>query len=339
MREEHLMKTCSETDTKGVLKIVEDVLAGNIRAVARLIRDIDNGRPETRSTLKALHPHTGNAYVLGITGAPGVGKSTLVDQMVRHLRKKEKTVGVLAVDPSSPFSGGAILGDRIRMQRHSTDQGVYIRSLATRGQFGGVTQSTIAAIDVLDAMGKDYIIVETVGVGQGEIDVVKSADTTIIVVIPGMGDGIQAVKAGILEAGDLFLINKSDKEGARRTLMDLTTMIEMNPDKYKNGAWKPPVLMAEAKYDKGVVALLNKVEKHREHVKFLPASLKRQYNEERTRTELTEMIKKRIVEDVLKDLALSGELKNAVDAILDGTKDPYSACDELVLPKIRVERT
>ncbi|MCP4683672.1 MAG: methylmalonyl Co-A mutase-associated GTPase MeaB, partial [Desulfobacterales bacterium] len=167
--------------------IVDKIRAGDIRAVARLIRDIDDGNPGVRETLKHLYPYTGKAYVIGITGAPGVGKSTLVDQMIAHLRKQGGTVGVLAVDPTSPFSGGAILGDRIRMQRHSMDKGVFIRSLATRGHFGGLTRSTRSSIDVLDAMGKDYILVETVGVGQDEVDVVKSAHSTVIVVMPGMG--------------------------------------------------------------------------------------------------------------------------------------------------------
>ncbi|HBF42613.1 MAG TPA: methylmalonyl Co-A mutase-associated GTPase MeaB, partial [Desulfobacteraceae bacterium] len=175
--------------------VAERVKSGDVRAVARLIRDIDDGMPGVREILKDLYPSTGKAYIIGITGAPGVGKSTLVDQMISHLRKREKTVGVLAVDPTSPFSGGAILGDRIRMQRHSMDQGVFIRSMATRGHFGGLTQSSRSAIDVLDAMGKDYVIVETVGVGQDEVDVVKSAHTTVVVVVPGMGDDIQAIKA------------------------------------------------------------------------------------------------------------------------------------------------
>ncbi|MEE9420963.1 MAG: methylmalonyl Co-A mutase-associated GTPase MeaB, partial [Desulfatiglandaceae bacterium] len=185
-----------------VSRVVEKVISGDVRTEARLIRDIDDGIPEVRQALKELYSHTGRALVIGITGAPGVGKSTLVDQMLSRLRRRNKTVGVLAVDPTSPFSGGAILGDRVRMQRHSMDEGVFIRSLATRGHFGGLTQSTRSAIDVLDAMGKDYIIVETVGVGQDEIDIVKSAHTTVIVVIPGMGDDIQAIKAGILEIGD-----------------------------------------------------------------------------------------------------------------------------------------
>jgi len=188
------------------------VLAGDTRAVARLISDIDDGIPGVRQVLKELYPHTGNAYIIGITGAPGVGKSTLVDQMLVHLRKKRKTVGIIAVDPTSPFSGGAILGDRIRMQRHSNDEGIFIRSLATRGHFGGLTQSTRSTIDVLDAMGKDYIIVETVGVGQDEVEIARNAHTTVIVLIPAMGDDIQAIKAGILEAGDIFVINKAEME-------------------------------------------------------------------------------------------------------------------------------
>ncbi len=201
--------------------VVEKVVAGDVRTVSRLIRDIDDGIPEVRETLRELYAHTGNAYVIGITGSPGVGKSTLVDQMIRHLRKREKTVGILAVDPTSPFSGGAILGDRVRMQQHATDKGVFIRSMATRGYFGGLTQSTRSAVDVLDAMGKEFIIIETVGVGQDEVDVAKSAHTTVIVVIPGMGDDIQAIKAGILEAGDIFAINKADREGVERKIIFL----------------------------------------------------------------------------------------------------------------------
>ncbi|MGD9240175.1 MAG: ATP/GTP-binding protein, partial [Desulfobacterales bacterium] len=173
---------------------VEKILAGDIRMMSRLIRDIDDGIPEVREILKELHPHTGNAYVIGVTGAPGVGKSTLVNEMIRHFRLNRKTVGVLAIDPTSPFSGGAILGDRVRMQRHAADEGVFIRSLATRGYFGGLTQSTKGAVDILDAIGKDYIIIETVGVGQDEVDVAKSAQTTIIVIVPDMGDDIQAIK-------------------------------------------------------------------------------------------------------------------------------------------------
>jgi LAO/AO transport system kinase len=314
--------------------VVKKVVAGDVRTVARLIRDIDDRIPEVRETLKDLYSHTGKAYVIGITGAPGVGKSTLVDQMVSHIRKREKTVGVLAVDPTSPFSGGAILGDRVRMQRHSMDPGVFIRSLATRGHFGGLTQSTRSAIDVLDAMGKDYIIVETVGVGQDEVDVVKTAHTTVIVVIPGMGDDIQAIKAGILETGDIFLINKADREGTDKTLSDLRLMIEMDQRKYEGGKWKPPILKIESLFDKGVAEFLEEVEKHRSYLLGRTGGLELRKNKSKAKEELVEMIRNRLIEEVLGKLTETGEFDRAVQAIVEGKTDPYSACDELVLPVI-----
>lgn len=314
--------------------MAKKVIAGDIRSVARLIRDIDDGMPEVRDTLKALYPHTGNAYVIGITGAPGVGKSTLVDQMVNHLRKNDKTVGVLAVDPTSPFSGGAILGDRVRMQRHSMDDGVFIRSLATRGHFGGLTQSTRSSIDVLDAMGKDYILVETVGVGQDEVDVVRSAHTTVIVVIPGMGDDIQAIKAGILEVGDIFVINKADREGTDKTLSDLRLMIDMDQKKYAEGKWKPPILKAQAVFDKGVDALLKEIEKHRKYVGDAGGGFQLRRKREKVHQELAEMVKNRLIEEVVNQLTETGEFDEAVEAIVEGKVDPYTACDKLVLPRL-----
>ena len=313
---------------------VEKVIAGDVRTVARLIRDIDDRVPGVREILKALYAHTGHAYVIGITGAPGVGKSTLVDQMLAHLRKAGKTVGVLAVDPTSPFSGGAILGDRIRMQRHSLDEGVFIRSLATRGHFGGLTQSTRSAIDVLDAMGKDYILVETVGVGQDEVDVVKSAQTTIIVVIPGMGDDIQAIKAGILEVGDIFVINKADREGADKTLNELRQMISMGHQKYKEGKWTPPILKVEAVFDRGVVELLEAIEKHRAYLMESGGDQHLVRRKQRIREELAEMVKNRLVQEVLDQLIESGDFERAVEAILAGEMDPYTASDDLVLSKL-----
>ena len=312
--------------------IVEKVVSGDVRTVARLIRDIDDGMPEVRDVLKELYPHTGNAYVIGITGAPGVGKSTLVDQMIAHLRKRDKTVGVLAVDPTSPFSGGAILGDRVRMQRHSMDRAVFIRSLATRGHFGGLTQSTRSAIDVLDAMGKDYILVETVGVGQDEVDVVRSAHTTVIVVIPGMGDDIQAIKAGILEVGDIFLINKADRDGSDKTFTDLRLMIEMDQRKYEKGAWKPPILKAQAVFDEGVAEFMEAIESHARYLKSTFGGLDIRRQKDMVRQELGEMIKARLLEEVIGKLTGTGEFDKAVQAIADGKIDPYSACDNLVLP-------
>ncbi|VBB41279.1 putative enzyme [uncultured Desulfatiglans sp.] len=317
-------------------EIVEKVIAGDVRTVARLIRDIDDRMPHVRDILKALYPYTGRAYVIGITGAPGVGKSTLVDRMVSHLRQREKTVGVLAVDPTSPFSGGAILGDRVRMQRHSMDKGVFIRSLATRGHFGGVTQSTRSAIDVLDAMGKDYIIVETVGVGQDEVDVVKSAHTTVIVVIPGMGDDIQAIKAGILEVGDIFLINKADRDGADKTMTDLRLMIDMDQKKYAEGRWKPPILKAQAVFDEGVVELIEAIDRHRAYIEETCGTLRFRQQRRYVREELAQLIKDRLVEEMIGRLIASGEFDQAVDRIADGSLDPYSACDDLVLPHLQI---
>ena len=313
--------------------IAEKIISGDIRAVARLIRDIDDNVPEAREVLKDLYPYTGKAYVVGITGAPGVGKSTLVDQMVAHLRKAKKTVGVLAVDPTSPFSGGAILGDRVRMQRHSMDEGVFIRSMATRGYFGGLTQSTRSAIDVLDAMGKDYIIVETVGVGQDEIDIVRSAHTTIITLVPGMGDDIQALKAGILEVGDIFVINKADREGADRTINDIRLMIEMDEKRYKNG-WKPPILTAQAVFDKGVKEILDEIENHRKHL-LSSKQMQSIFKYEKARNDLSEMIKDRIVHDILDDIIHSSEFEETLHLILKRKIDPYTACDNIVLKKIK----
>lgn len=314
-------------------EIVQKIISGDIRATAKLIRDIDDKVPEVREVLKDLYPSTGKAYVIGITGAPGVGKSTLVDQMVTHLRTAGKTVGVLAVDPTSPFSGGAILGDRIRMQRHSMDEGVFIRSMATRGYFGGLTQSTRSAIDVLDAMGKDYILVETVGVGQDEIDIVQSAHTTIIMLVPGMGDDIQALKAGILEVGDLFVVNKADREGADRTINDLRLMIEMDENRYRAG-WKPPIVTTQAVFNQGIQEVLEQIEKHRA---FLSSSPERQttLKYEKAKNDLTEMIKDRIITDVLADLVSSGEFEKAIRSIMERRVDPYTACDTILSNRLK----
>jgi LAO/AO transport system kinase len=308
----------------------EKVISGDVRAVARLIRDIDDGMPGVQAVLKEIYPHTGRAYVIGITGAPGVGKSTLVDQMVGHLRGQGKTVGVLAVDPTSPFSGGAILGDRVRMQRHSLDDGVFIRSLATRGHFGGLTQSTRSAIDVLDAMGKDVVIVETVGVGQDEVDVVKSAHSTVIVVIPGMGDDIQAIKAGILEAGDIFVINKSDREGTDKTLSDLRLMIDMDQKKYEGGRWKPPIIKTQAVFDKGITELLDEIENHKKSLKKSAGGLYFRKKKDKVREELADMVKQRLIDVVLERIIDTGEFEEAVESVVSGKMDPYSACDNLV---------
>jgi LAO/AO transport system kinase len=317
-----------------VNSVIKRIVGGDVRAAAKLIRDIEDGVTGTRETLKALHRHTGKAYVIGITGAPGVGKSTLVDQMIYGLRVRGKTVGVLAVDPTSPFSGGAILGDRIRMQRHSLDEGVFVRSLATRGQFGGLTQSTRSAIDVMDAMGKDYIIVETVGVGQDEVDIAKSSDITVIVVVPGMGDHIQAIKAGIFEVGDIFVINKADRPDAGKTFNDLKTMFDIAKKRSKRQDWEPPILMAEAANNKGIAELLNEVEKYRKNRKMLSHEAIIRHEQSAIHNELLDMIKNRLIENVLNHITNSPDFKTYLDCIMDGTKDPYSACDELLSAKL-----
>ncbi|NLD39540.1 MAG: methylmalonyl Co-A mutase-associated GTPase MeaB [Desulfatiglans sp.] len=308
----------------------QKVISGDIRAAARLISNIDNGLTGVRDILRELYPHTGNAYVIGITGAPGVGKSTLVDRLIENLRKRKKTVGVIAIDPTSPFSGGAILGDRIRMQRHSNDKEVFIRSLATRGHFGGLTLSTRGAIDVMDAMGKDYIIVETVGVGQDEVDIVKKAHTTVIVLTPGMGDDIQAIKAGILEAGDIFVINKADRAGVEKAMTDLMVMLDMGMNNGDDMKWHPPVIKTVAPEGKGIEEVITEIERHRSFIIQKRGNINPRRTESGAREELLEMIKGRIMEEVIGRLEKDDAFNVAVESIRSGEKDPYTASDEIL---------
>src|SRR5213592_4847497 len=230
--------------------LVEEALAGSPQALARLISLVEDGDPEGQAVLRALHPRAGRADLIGVTGPPGVGKSTLVDAWTASLRRGGKTVGIVAVDPSSPFTGGALLGDRVRMQDHSLDRDVYIRSMASRGHLGGLAWSTPQALRVLDAAGCDVVLIETVGVGQAEVEIASLADTTLVLLAPGMGDGIQAAKAGILEIGDLFVVNKADRDGAEATRRELRSVIAMTdrPD----GAWKPPIVLTVATKGEGV---------------------------------------------------------------------------------------
>ena len=308
------------------MKNVEKVLAGDIRAAAKLIRDIDDGIPSSREALKALYPHTGKAYVIGISGFPGVGKSTLVDQMIHAYREDGKSLGVLAVDPTSPFSGGAILGDRVRMQRHGVDPEVFIRSMATRGHFGGLTRSTHSAIDVLDAMGKEIILVETVGVGQDEVDIVNTAHTTIIVLIPGMGDDIQAIKAGILEVADIFVINKADREGLEKTTNEIQAMLDMGD----NGKWRPPIVATEANQNKGVPELLSSIESHRAFLFDHAATHLKDHLRKKAARELIDTIKDSLVAEMIRDLESSERFDQMIDDLVEKRTDPFSLCEQIM---------
>jgi LAO/AO transport system kinase len=305
------------------------VLEGDVRTAARLMRDLDDARPGAVDVMKRLYPHTGRAYVLGITGNPGAGKSTVVDALIEHYRKLGKRVGVVAVDPSSPFSGGAILGDRIRMQRHATDDGVFIRSLATRGHLGGLSRSTSDVVAVLDAMGFDVVIVETVGVGQDEVDVVAQAETAVVVTVPGLGDEIQAIKAGILEIADVLVVNKADREGADRTVRDLTHMLELRPHE----AEPVEIIRTVATTAKGIDELANACQRHREraHEKAAPADAGTLGPGPRVRRRAHAAVREHVLDSLRRavdeTLAARAEL---VDRVAARALDPYSAADELV---------
>ncbi|MDI6854137.1 MAG: methylmalonyl Co-A mutase-associated GTPase MeaB [Deltaproteobacteria bacterium] len=309
--------------------VAEHILAGDVRTAARLMRDLDDGRPAAREVLKLLYPHSGRAHIIGITGSPGVGKSTLTDRLIQHLRAVGKTVGVVAVDPTSPFSGGAILGDRIRMQRHALDEGVFIRSLATRGHFGGLTASARAVVTVLDAMGKDVILVETVGVGQDEVEIAGAADTTLVVTVPGLGDDIQALKAGLLEVADLLVVNKADREGAERTFRDLLTMIDMRSAQ-SAGGWRPKVFMTQAKEDEGVTELLAGIWEHRNFLSKDGGLALRAARVERVRQEFLELLREGVYNRLVQQLSREGLINRIIEDILDKRSDPYSASEAFI---------
>jgi LAO/AO transport system kinase len=315
---------------KRTAAVIDRILAGEVRAAARLMRDLDDGRLEAREILKEIYRHSGRAHIVGITGSPGVGKSTLTDRLIQYLRQEGKTVGVVAVDPTSPFSGGAILGDRIRMQRHALDDGVFIRSLATRGHFGGLTASARAVITVLDAMGKDYILVETVGVGQDEVEIAATAYTTMVVTVPGMGDDIQAIKAGILEVADILVINKADREGASRTYQELMQMLELKTVR-KEKSWKPPVLLTQAKDNEGTEELMAAVRDHQEFLARDGGQALQRARFSRARQEFLEILKEGMSRHLVKQLEGDGRLDLILRDILARQTDPYSASEALVL--------
>ncbi|HPK53201.1 MAG TPA: methylmalonyl Co-A mutase-associated GTPase MeaB [Smithellaceae bacterium] len=309
---------------------VKKVCRGDIRAASRLIRDIEDKMPSVRIEIKNLFAHTGKSHIIGITGAPGVGKSTLTDALIAALRKKNKTIGVLAVDPTSPFSGGAILGDRIRMQRHAEDEGVFIRSLATRGTLGGLSQAVGMAIHVLEAMGKDIILVETVGIGQQEIDIINHAHSVIVVLVPGMGDEVQAMKAGLMEIADIFVINKADRSGARQLLTELQAMLG-NTQPPSTG-WRPPVIMSGNAYEpltfaESTAALGKKIEEHYIYLQNSGALTERLNR--RALAEINDALKAVILEPFIHNLEKNGELQKAVEKVKNRENDPHSIAEEL----------
>jgi LAO/AO transport system kinase len=307
------------------MNLTRRILEGDVRAAARLMTMIENGAFEARAALKSLYAHTGSAYIIGITGPPGSGKSTLTDRLTEELRKRQKTVGIVAVDPTSPFTGGAILADRIRMQRHSLDADVFIRSMATRGHLGGLARATNDVVDVMDAAGKEVVLIETVGVGQDEVEVVGTAHTCVVVSVPGLGDEVQAIKAGVLEIGDVFVVNKADREGANRTATELEMMLHMAPD---TGGWLPKVYKTIATKGEGIAELLDAI---LEHKAFMDQhDLRKKKGRERSERAFLALLQETLTARTLERFKRNGSMKELIARIADRELDPYTAVDEVL---------
>ncbi len=320
------------TQATSVQQLVRGVLHGETRAIAKTISIIENNEPEAQKIISQIYPKTGNAHIVGITGPPGAGKSTLIEKLVKELRNRGKTVGIVAVDPTSPFSGGAFLGDRVRMQDLSLDPGVYIRSMATRNHPGGLAKATKDAARVLDASGKDVVIVETVGAGQSEVEVVKVAQTILVVLATGLGDDIQAIKAGQMEIGDIFVVNKGDRENADKAVSDIQAMLELAPEKK---GWRPHVIKTSALTGEGIADLLERIDEHAKHLK---KGAHRERRKERVENELAEALTQKITESLMKELKQSEEWKRLAKKILSRKIDPYSAADKLLEKQLKSTR-
>jgi LAO/AO transport system kinase len=300
------------------------VLEGDPRAVARAITLIEDESAAGADLIRQIFPRTGRAYLVGMTGPPGSGKSTIVDRLIVEIRKTSRTVGIVAVDPTSPFSGGAILGDRVRMQAHAGDAGVFIRSMATRGHLGGLARATSEVALVLDAAGKDVVIIETVGVGQDEIDIVRTADVSVVTMVPGSGDEVQALKAGIMEIADIFVVNKADREGADRTVASIEANLSLQT--FAAGEWRPPILKTEATAGRGIPELLDTIEQFRMHTAETEGTRRRTRAEFRLRELLAQQFLRHVEQRVLG----AGEFDRVLDRMAAREIDPYTAVDEIM---------
>lgn len=305
--------------------LIDRLLAGERRALARIVSIIEHGGTDAREILARLYPHTGAAHIVGITGPPGAGKSTLVNELALEVRRRGRTVAIIAVDPTSPFTGGAILGDRIRMQPLGGDQGVFVRSMASRGQLGGIARATGDVVKVFDAAGFDLIMVETLGAGQAEVEIVREAHTTVVVEVPGLGDDIQALKAGILEIADIFVVNKADREGADKTKRQLQTMLHMAEQ--SDGGWTVPILSSVATKREGITAVVDALERHRQHLQESGGLAERERG--RIERELHTILQSMIL-DLIRARVPDAQRAALIERIHDRSMDPYTAAEELL---------